>query len=175
MSDFLPSIPAATTARERTAPSPSRTQDTQSCAAVATVDVGDRLEENPDTGEGAPGVKKRHRSSKCARCTSPSRAISRSTIAQSAPMGSNAFDAMEEWILAIWHSDWNNGNDVPQLLLQEHKMRDRPPASRPGKNGARRQQAREEEDVNAEDDAAETSEDVNASPSIGGEGTVAEL
>ncbi|OWZ01736.1 hypothetical protein PHMEG_00026819 [Phytophthora megakarya] len=63
-SETFAAIEAATTARERTAPSPSRTKDTQSCAAMATVYVGHRLEENPDTVEGAQGVKKRHRSCK---------------------------------------------------------------------------------------------------------------
>ncbi|OWZ01735.1 hypothetical protein PHMEG_00026818 [Phytophthora megakarya] len=95
-------------------------------------------------------------------------------------MGSNVKcnirrDGRMDTCFTIWHSDWNNGNDIPQLLLQEHKTRDRPPESRPGKNRARRQQALEEEDVNAEDDTAEASEDVNASPIIGGEGTVAEF
>ncbi|OWZ04725.1 hypothetical protein PHMEG_00023327 [Phytophthora megakarya] len=63
-SDIFAAIVAATTARERTAPSLSRTQDTQSCAAMAIVDVGHCLEVNPDTAEGAKTVMKRHRSCK---------------------------------------------------------------------------------------------------------------
>ncbi|KAI9998404.1 hypothetical protein PInf_002791 [Phytophthora infestans] len=43
----------------------------------------------------------------------------------------------------IWHADWNNGNDIPRDLLQEHRTRERPPASRPGKKRRRRQQVGE--------------------------------
>ncbi|EGZ10997.1 hypothetical protein PHYSODRAFT_519392, partial [Phytophthora sojae] len=32
----------------------------------------------------------------------------------------------------IWHTDWSNGNDIPKAPLQEHKIRNRPPPSRPG-------------------------------------------
>ncbi|KAE9007207.1 hypothetical protein PF005_g23769 [Phytophthora fragariae] len=31
----------------------------------------------------------------------------------------------------IWHADWSSGNDIPRALLQEHKIRNRPPPSRP--------------------------------------------
>ncbi|KAI9979906.1 hypothetical protein PInf_027537 [Phytophthora infestans] len=44
---------------------------------------------------------------------------------------------------SIWHADWNNGNDIPRDLLQEHRTRERPPASRPGKKRRRRQQVGE--------------------------------
>ncbi|KAE8969112.1 hypothetical protein PF005_g30440 [Phytophthora fragariae] len=37
----------------------------------------------------------------------------------------------------IWHTDWSSGNDIPRALLQEHKIRNRPPPSRPGKKRGR--------------------------------------
>ncbi|OWZ13480.1 hypothetical protein PHMEG_00013183 [Phytophthora megakarya] len=132
------------------------------CAAVATDDC---LEENPDPAEGAKDVKKRHRSCKvCALHKSKPRKFTK----YHCPECSDGVKRTDN-CFTICRSDRNNGNNIPQLLLQEHKTRDRPPASRPGKTRARRQQAREEGDVNAEDDAAEASEDVNASSSIGGE------
>ncbi|KAI9991960.1 hypothetical protein PInf_017340 [Phytophthora infestans] len=36
------------------------------------------------------------------------------------------------------HTDWNNGNDIPQRLLMDHKVRDRPPSRHPGKKRRRR-------------------------------------
>ncbi|KAE9017645.1 hypothetical protein PF005_g13199 [Phytophthora fragariae] len=33
----------------------------------------------------------------------------------------------------IWHNDWSNGENIPRLLLDEPKLRNRPPPSRPGK------------------------------------------
>ncbi|EGZ05447.1 hypothetical protein PHYSODRAFT_534181, partial [Phytophthora sojae] len=41
----------------------------------------------------------------------------------------------------IWYADWDNGNDTPRHLLQEHKVRGRPPPSRPGKKRRRVSQA----------------------------------
>ncbi|OWZ13294.1 hypothetical protein PHMEG_00013406 [Phytophthora megakarya] len=93
-SEIFAAIVAATTARERTAPSLSRTQDTQSCAAMAIVEVGHCLEANPDTAEGAQAVKKRHRSCKMCALYKSKRESSRSNIAQSGRMGSN--DSVED-------------------------------------------------------------------------------
>ncbi|OWZ10638.1 LOW QUALITY PROTEIN: hypothetical protein PHMEG_00016475 [Phytophthora megakarya] len=84
-------------------------------------------------------------------------------------------DGRPDTCFTIWHSDRNNGNDIPQLLLQEHKTRDRPRASRPGKKRARRLQVRQNEDADLEANTAEPIKDVNASPSSGGEGTVAKM
>ncbi|GMF29580.1 unnamed protein product [Phytophthora fragariaefolia] len=33
----------------------------------------------------------------------------------------------------IWHIEWKIGNEIPPMLLDGHKTRKRPPASRPGK------------------------------------------
>ncbi|EGZ09667.1 hypothetical protein PHYSODRAFT_522500, partial [Phytophthora sojae] len=43
----------------------------------------------------------------------------------------------EKTCFTIWHNDWNNGNDIPRSLLRGHKLRDRPPAARPGKKRRR--------------------------------------
>ncbi|OWZ11922.1 hypothetical protein PHMEG_00014987 [Phytophthora megakarya] len=39
---------------------------------------------------------------------------------------------------AICHTDRNNGNGIPRMLLQDHTMSDRPPTSLPGKKRRRR-------------------------------------
>ncbi|KAG3071622.1 hypothetical protein PI124_g21950 [Phytophthora idaei] len=41
----------------------------------------------------------------------------------------------------IWHLDWNNGNDIHRRLEQEHTVRERGTAQRPGKKRRRRVQA----------------------------------
>ncbi|GMF21645.1 unnamed protein product [Phytophthora fragariaefolia] len=37
----------------------------------------------------------------------------------------------------IWHADWSNGNDIPKAPQEEHKIRNRPSPSRPGKKRRR--------------------------------------
>ncbi|POM80586.1 Hypothetical protein PHPALM_1556 [Phytophthora palmivora] len=51
-----------------------------------------------------------------------------------------AFDTIE-----IWHADWSDGNDVPRVLLQEHKIRNQPPPSRPGKKRRQTTQVRHQD------------------------------
>ncbi|OWZ14933.1 hypothetical protein PHMEG_00011508 [Phytophthora megakarya] len=41
----------------------------------------------------------------------------------------------------IRHAVWNNGNDIPTGLLDDHERREHPPASRPGKKRRRRREA----------------------------------
>ncbi|KAE9047241.1 hypothetical protein PR003_g1172 [Phytophthora rubi] len=64
----------------------------------------------------------------------------------------NVARGREKTCFAIWHNDWKNGNDIPRSLLQEHKLRDRPPAARPGKK-RRRRLAAEEEEANENEDS----------------------
>ncbi|POM67412.1 Hypothetical protein PHPALM_16597 [Phytophthora palmivora] len=120
-------IVEATTVRERTVPSPSRTESQRQSVAAVDVDIGHRLEENPDTAEGAQGVKRRHRSCKC------------SSGNKRKYLCNVRRDGRLDTCFTIWHNEWDNGNDIPQLLLQEHKTRDRPLASRPGKKRRHRQ------------------------------------
>ncbi|KAE9346391.1 hypothetical protein PR003_g7452, partial [Phytophthora rubi] len=42
-------------------------------------------------------------------------------------------EGREKTCFQIWHQDWSNGNDIPRLVLQDHKVRDRAPPSRPNK------------------------------------------
>ncbi|KAG1689162.1 hypothetical protein DVH05_002800 [Phytophthora capsici] len=62
----------------------------------------------------------------------------------------NVARGREKTCFAIWHEDWSNGNDIPRSLLQEHKLRDRPPATRPGKKRRLRVPAEEEEENDSE-------------------------
>ncbi|POM70029.1 Hypothetical protein PHPALM_13614, partial [Phytophthora palmivora] len=164
-SEMFDAIAEATTARERTVPSPSRTESQRQSVAAADVDIGHRLEENPDTAEGAQGVKRRHRSCKvCAIHKSKPRKFTK-YFCPECSSGNKRLDTC----FTIWHNEWNNGNDIPQLLLQEHKTRDRPPASRPGKKRRHRQQQNEEEGGNAEADSLLVSVGTGTASNDGGE------
>ncbi|KAE9259531.1 hypothetical protein PF008_g33339, partial [Phytophthora fragariae] len=46
-------------------------------------------------------------------------------------------EGKEKTCFHIWHDEWSNGNAIPRRL-QDHKIRNRPPASRPGKKRRRR-------------------------------------
>jgi hypothetical protein len=59
----------------------------------------------------------------------------------------------EKAFFQIWHDDWSNGNAIPRSL-QDHKIRNRPPSSRPGKK--RRRQAVEDAAGESEGGGAET-------------------
>jgi hypothetical protein len=63
----------------------------------------------------------------------------------------NVARGRDKTCFAIWHSDWNNGNDIPRSLLQEHKLRDRPPAAHPGKKRRRRSASERDEENDDED------------------------
>ncbi|KAE9003572.1 hypothetical protein PR002_g17295 [Phytophthora rubi] len=54
----------------------------------------------------------------------------------------------------IWHADWSSGNDIPRALLQEHKIRNRPPPSHPGKKRGRTAQEHRRSMGGDEDGAA---------------------
>ncbi|KAE9338528.1 hypothetical protein PR003_g11453 [Phytophthora rubi] len=49
----------------------------------------------------------------------------------------NAREGRDKTCFQIWHADSSSGNDIPRALLQEHKNRNRPPPSRPGKKRGR--------------------------------------
>ncbi|POM68919.1 Hypothetical protein PHPALM_14858 [Phytophthora palmivora] len=44
-----------------------------------------------------------------------------------------AREGKDKTCFQIWHAEWSDGNDVQRVLLQEHKIRNRPPPSRLGK------------------------------------------
>ncbi|KAE9347497.1 hypothetical protein PF008_g7788 [Phytophthora fragariae] len=134
-------IEEATSARDRTAPSPARSESRyQPSEGVGGVEGGHRLEENPDTVDSEQGVKRRHRSFKvcavfkvkprkftkyfCPECSSGKRRKYLCNVVR---------EGREKTCFQIWHQDWSNGNDIPRLLLQDHKVRDRAPPSRPNK------------------------------------------
>ncbi|KAE9018677.1 hypothetical protein PR003_g17679 [Phytophthora rubi] len=48
-------------------------------------------------------------------------------------MATGAREGREKTCFSIWHNDWSNGENIPRLLLDEPKLRNRPPPSRPGK------------------------------------------
>ncbi|OWZ06157.1 hypothetical protein PHMEG_00021624 [Phytophthora megakarya] len=116
------------------------------------------LEENPDTAEGAQGVKKRHCSSKVCAVQGQAAQVHETNMLCNAVNACATFDAMKERILASQPgtATGTTGMIFPLFLLQEHKTGGRPPASGPGKKSARRQQARQDEDVNSEDNAKPT-------------------
>jgi hypothetical protein len=51
-------------------------------------------------------------------------------------------EGREKTCFQIWHQDWSNGNAILRLLLQDHKVRDRAPPSRPNKKRRCNSQAR---------------------------------
>ncbi|KAE9273770.1 hypothetical protein PF001_g27359 [Phytophthora fragariae] len=153
-------IEIATTARERTAASPAREGAPQERAMDRADDEGGhRLEENPDMVDNEQGLKKRQRSCKvyalykskprkytkyfCPECSTGNRRKYFCNVAR----------GREKTCFAIWHTDWKNGNDIPRSLLQEHKLRDRPPATRPGKKRRRCLAAEEDEEENENEDS----------------------
>ncbi|KAJ8542466.1 hypothetical protein ON010_g12347 [Phytophthora cinnamomi] len=131
---------------QRTA-SPSRPDSYQASPARGS-GGGHRLEENPDTVEGEQGVKRRQRSCKvCALFKVKPRTFTKYFC----PEWSNgnkrkylcnvAREGREKKCFSIWHNDWGNGMDIPRLLLEDHKLRNRPHLSHPGKKRRRRDSA----------------------------------
>ncbi|KAG3007600.1 hypothetical protein PC120_g16739 [Phytophthora cactorum] len=117
----------ATSARERTAPSPVRSEPTQ---AQQPVTVGHHLKENPVTVDCEQGIKRRHRSCKvCAIYKVKPRKFTKYFC----PECSNRNKRQGGHVLSGLAHNGNNGNDIPRELELEHNSRDRPPASRPGK------------------------------------------
>ncbi|KAE9042694.1 hypothetical protein PR001_g6089 [Phytophthora rubi] len=97
-------IEEATSARDRIAPSPARSESRyQPSEGVGGVEGGHLLEENPDT------------------------------VDSDKYLCNVVREGREKTCFQIWHQDWSNGNDIPRLLLQDHKVRDRAPPSRPNK------------------------------------------
>ncbi|KAE9036392.1 hypothetical protein PR002_g7113 [Phytophthora rubi] len=136
-------IEEATCAQERTATSPVR----QASAATTPVrrDDGHRLEENPDTVDSDQGLKRRQRSCKvCALCKMQQRKYTKyfcpefSTGNRRTYLCNVVREGKEKTCYQIWHDDWDSGNTILRYLLQEHKIRNRPPPSRPGKKRRRR-------------------------------------
>ncbi|KAE8954111.1 hypothetical protein PF005_g33318 [Phytophthora fragariae] len=72
-----------------------------------------------------------------ARFTRFSHGSTPSTSAPSAPQAIDVREGKEKTCFHIWHDEWSNGNAIPRRL-QDHKIRNRPPASRPGKKRRRR-------------------------------------
>ncbi|KAE9019498.1 hypothetical protein PR001_g13862 [Phytophthora rubi] len=134
--DTFVEIEEATQAKERTAPSPGRTDSTQQGAvnAAATIfDDGHCPQENPDTVDCEHGVKRRHRSCKvCAIFKVKPRKFTKYYCPEC-----STGNRREKTCFQIWHEDWSNGNDIPRTLLMEHKIRMRPPSDRPGKKRKR--------------------------------------
>ncbi|KAE8902087.1 hypothetical protein PF003_g14235 [Phytophthora fragariae] len=56
-------------------------------------------------------------------------------------------EGKEKTCYQIWHDDWDSGNTILRHLLQEHKIRNRPPPSRPGKKRRRRAAPSEAEEA----------------------------
>ncbi|KAE9271849.1 hypothetical protein PR003_g30388, partial [Phytophthora rubi] len=145
-------IEEATCAQERTAASPVR----QASAATTPVrrDDGHRLEENPDTVDSDQGLKRRQRSCKvcalykmqprkytkyfCPECSTGNRRTYLCNVVR---------EGKEKTCYQIWHDDWDSGNTILRHLLQEHKIRNRPPPSRPGKKRRRRAAPSEAEEA----------------------------
>ncbi|OWZ19315.1 hypothetical protein PHMEG_0006464, partial [Phytophthora megakarya] len=133
----------ATTARERAVACPSREEPPPAPATPTTAVIsGHYPEENPDMRNNTQGLKHRQRSCKVCAIYKSKPSKFPSTSVQSVPSGidvlCNVARSRAKTCFAIWHEDWNNGNDIPSLLLQDHKMRDRPRASHPGKKRRRR-------------------------------------
>ncbi|KAE9212047.1 hypothetical protein PF002_g18359 [Phytophthora fragariae] len=128
-------IEETTCAQERTAASPVR----QASAATTPVrrDDGHRLEENPDTVDSDQGLKRRQRSCKvCALCKMQQRKYTKYFCPEFST--GNRREGKEKTCYQIWHDDWDSGNTILRYLLQEHKIRNCPPPSRPGKKRRRR-------------------------------------
>ncbi|KAE9006166.1 hypothetical protein PR001_g16581 [Phytophthora rubi] len=140
-------IERATSAQGRTAASPMRDGSTQrrnGDEGLAPIDADHRLEGNLDTVDCEQGTKRHHRSCKvcalfkvkprkftkyfCPECSSGNRRTYLCNIAR---------EGRDKTCFQIWHADWSSGNDIPRALLQELKIRNRPPPSRPGKKRGR--------------------------------------
>ncbi|POM58893.1 LOW QUALITY PROTEIN: Hypothetical protein PHPALM_36399 [Phytophthora palmivora] len=142
------SIERATSAKERTAASPARDGSTQH-DILYPADTDHRLAENPDTVDCEQGTRRRHRSCKvCAILKMKPRKFTKyfcpefSTGNRRTYLSNVAREGKDKTCFQIWHADWSDGNDVPCVLLQEHKIRNRPPPSRPGKKRRQIMQAR---------------------------------
>ncbi|KAE9268824.1 hypothetical protein PF001_g29497, partial [Phytophthora fragariae] len=125
----------------------------QASAATTPVrrDDGHRLEENPDTVDSDQGLKRRQRSCKvCALYMMQPRKYTKYFCPECST--GNRREGKEKTCYQIWHDDWDSGNTILRHLLQEHKIRDRPPPSRPGKK--RRHRAAPSEAEEAMSDAA---------------------
>ncbi|POM80761.1 Hypothetical protein PHPALM_1360 [Phytophthora palmivora] len=116
------------------------------------VDTDHRLAENPDTVDCEQGTKRRHRSCKvCAILKMQPRKFTKyfcpecSTGNRRTYLCNVAREGKDKTCFQIWHADWSDGNDVPRVLLQEHKIRNRPPPSRPGKKRRQTTQVRHQD------------------------------
>ncbi|KAE8956798.1 hypothetical protein PR002_g31363 [Phytophthora rubi] len=142
-------IEQATSARDRTAASPARSEARQQMSGPeGAVDDGHQLEENPDTFDGVQGVKRRQRSCKvCALFKVKPRKFTKYFCPECSAGNKRKYmcnvvrEGRAKTCFQIWHADWNNGNDIPRHILQDHKVRDRPPPSHPGKKRRRVSQA----------------------------------
>ncbi|GMF48922.1 unnamed protein product [Phytophthora fragariaefolia] len=112
-------------------------------------DEGHRLEENPDTVDNDQGLKRRQHSCKiCAVFKARPRKFTNKYLSNVVREGE------EKTCFQIWHDDWGSGNAIPRSL-QDHKIRNRPPSSCPGKK--RRRQAVEDAAGESEGSGAEVS------------------
>ncbi|POM76703.1 Hypothetical protein PHPALM_6025 [Phytophthora palmivora] len=122
-----------------------------SSAQVGHLDNEHRLEENPDTvDDSEEDGKKRHRTCKvCAFYKTKSSKFTKYFCPGCSKRDRRKYlcnvprEGRSDTCFTVWHTTWNNGNDIPAELLRGHKARERPPASRPGKKRRRAGGARE--------------------------------
>ncbi|OWZ20646.1 hypothetical protein PHMEG_0004906 [Phytophthora megakarya] len=139
---------SATTERERTAVSPSREGPSPAPATPATAVIGSHyLEEHPDMKDNTQGLKHRQglRNLQVQAKKVFQVLLSRVLLRKSTEVLLQCRPRQSEDLLCNPAWDWNNGNDIPSLLLPDHKKRDRPPASHPGKKSRRRTESDHEE------------------------------
>ncbi|EEY55257.1 uncharacterized protein PITG_09172 [Phytophthora infestans T30-4] len=75
----------------------------------------------------------------------------------------------------ILHLEWNNEGNIPGTLLEGHKTRERPPATRPGKKRRRRAQGSTTANAGGDDNSGGDGGDSGIGESnAGSEGDVAE-
>lgn len=164
-------IAQSTRAQAWTAASPARSDSSRQTDSDDVIANGHTLEENPDTVDGEHGLKRRHRSCKvcalfkvkprkytkyfCPGCSTGNRRKSMCNVAR---------EGRAKTCFHVWHTDWNNGNDIPQRLLMDHKVRDRPPSRHPGKK-RRRRSADVESTVHSDREEAENDLDNEAEAS----------
>jgi hypothetical protein len=82
------------------------------------------------------------------------------TLVRSKYLGNVARGGKEKTCFQIWHDDWSNGKAIPRNP-QDHKIRNRPPSSRPGKK--RRRQDVKDASVESEGGGAEESDSARGS------------
>ncbi|KAE8965895.1 hypothetical protein PR001_g28583 [Phytophthora rubi] len=145
-------IERATTARDRTAASPARSESRHNISGPESDNSGGHcLEENPDTVDNEQGVKRRQRSCKvCALFKVKPRKFTKYFCPECSTGNRRKYvcnvvrEGRQKTCFQIWHAEWGNGNDIPRQLLQEHKVRDRRPPTHPGKKRRRCTHARSE-------------------------------